>query len=73
MQIYSNPVKNILTFRSIPDNSTIEIFNINGNFVKRLVGCNNDINLDISSLKRGLYLVRTYNEEYFLSELLIKE
>ena len=73
MQIYSNPVKNILSFRRIPDNTTIEIQNINGNFVKRLVGCNKDINLDISTLKRGLYLVRTYNEDYFLSELLIKE
>jgi hypothetical protein len=73
MQIFPNPTKNILTFRNIPVNSTIEIYNIDGRVVKRISSLCNECILDISYLKKGLYMIRSFSHEYFLSELLVKE
>jgi hypothetical protein len=73
MHIFPNPTKSLLIFRNIPENSTIEIYRIDGKVVKRIIDCNNELRLDISCFKKGLYMVRTHNKEYYLSELLIKE
>ncbi|MBN2611465.1 MAG: T9SS type A sorting domain-containing protein [Bacteroidales bacterium] len=73
MQIVQNDTKNQLTFRNIPDNAVIEIYNIDGKIMKRLSSAGREINLDITFLKRGLYMIRSYSSDYYLSELLVKE
>ncbi len=73
MQIFPNPTKSLITFMNIPKDSTIEIYRIDGKVVKRIDVCNNELRLDISCFKKGLYMVRTQNKEYYLSEILIKE
>ena len=73
MQIFPNPTKSTLTFRNIPENSIIEIYNLDGRVVKRISSLCNEYILDISFLKKGLYMIKSFSQEYFLSELLIKE
>jgi hypothetical protein len=73
MQIFPNPTKNLLTFRNIPENSVIKIYNLEGRIVKRISSRRKEYILDISFLKKGLYIIKSFSEEYFLSELLIKE
>ncbi|HJX70904.1 MAG TPA: T9SS type A sorting domain-containing protein [Bacteroidales bacterium] len=73
MQIFPNPTKSQLTFRNIPENSVIEIYNLDGKVVKRISSHRNEYILDISFLKKGLYMIKSFSEEYFLSELLVKE
>jgi hypothetical protein len=73
MQIFPNPTKSLLTFRNIPENAVIEIYNINGKIVKRISSRCNEYILDISFLKKGLYMIRSFSQDYFLTELLIKE
>ena len=73
MQILSNSSENLVKFRNIPKNTVIEIYNLDGRIVKRLSSVYNDFNLDISFLKRGLYMIKSYSDEYYLSELLVKE
>ncbi len=73
MQIFPNPTKNLLTFRNIPENSIIKIYNLDGRMVKRISSRRKEYILDISFLKKGLYMIKSFSEEYFLSELLIKE
>lgn len=73
MQIFPNPTKNLLTFRNIPENSVIKIYNLEGRMVKRISSRRKEYILDISFLKKGLYVIKSFSEEYYLSELLIKE
>jgi hypothetical protein len=73
MQIFPNPTKSLLTFRNIPENSVIEIYNLDGKIVKRISSRRNEYILDISFLKKGLYIIKSFSQGYFLSELLIKE
>ncbi len=73
MQIISDTHRSLVTFRNIPDNTVIEIYNLDGKIVKRLSSVYNDFNLDISFLKKGLYMIKSYSNGYFLTELLVKE
>lgn len=73
MQILQNTTKNLLTLRDIPENTVVKIYNIDGKIVKRISSVCKECKIDISFLKKGLYMIKTYSKEYFLSELLIKE
>ncbi len=73
MQIFPNPTKSLLTFRNIPENSVIEIYNMNGRVVRRISSICSEYILDISFLKKGLYMIKSFSQEYYLSELLVKE
>ena len=73
MQIISDTHKSMVTFRNIPENTIIEIYNLDGRMVKKLSSVCHDFNLDISFLKKGLYMIKTHSNGYFLSELLVKE
>ncbi|MBN2215502.1 MAG: T9SS type A sorting domain-containing protein [Bacteroidales bacterium] len=73
MQIFPNPTKSLLTFRNIPENTLIVIYNLDGRIVKRISSHSKEYILDITFLKKGLYMIKSFSHEYFLSELLIKE
>lgn len=73
MQIFPNPTNNTLLFRNIPENSAIVIIDLYGKRPKRMKSNCNELLVDISDMKKGLYMIKTFSQDYFLSELLIKE
>ncbi len=73
MEILSDKTENIITFRNIPEHSTIVIYSLDGSMFKKITNCGSELEIDMSMLKRGLYLVKSFSADYYLSELIVKE
>ncbi|GHT19214.1 hypothetical protein AGMMS4957_02980 [Bacteroidia bacterium] len=65
LRSYPNPTTGIVTVEdaTIQANTKIDIYNINGQLVKRCAATQNRTTLDISSLPRGTYIVRVNNRQ----------
>ncbi len=57
LNIYPNPVKNILTIEG-QDISTVQIMDINGRIIKTINNNNSIKTIDVSTLTQGIYFVR---------------
>ncbi len=60
LNIYPNPVKDILTIEG-ENISTVEIIDINGRVVKTINNIKSSKIIDISSLNQGIYFIKTGN------------
>lgn len=70
--IYPNPVRNTISMKNInPDEiSSIEIYSIEGSFIK---SCKNKLEIYVSDLEYGTYILRVNSEENSLRKLFIKQ
>jgi len=71
LNIYPNPVKNILNIESNDKIEKIELFTLTGVDVKKV--CINDNEIDVSELKKGSYLMKVTTVQGFKSLQIIKE
>jgi photosystem II stability/assembly factor-like uncharacterized protein len=73
--IFPNPAKNKITISSsaITGNTQLSIFNVNGEKVLERQLTNNETQIDISVLPRGVYFVRVQNEKMVEVRKMIKQ
>ena len=72
IKTYPNPVINYLTIET-PPQSTIKISSIQGQLIKTLATSGSKINVDVSSLPCGVYLVEVRTEKGVAVKKFIKE
>jgi len=75
MKIYPNPVKNILTVETLQlvDNSTLSVFNINGQELLTQKVVSTKTQLDLSSFAKGVYTIRLLNNDKVEVRKFVKE
>ena len=56
--IYPNPAQNQISIEGLEPNSTIDVFSINGAKVMRLNNQSGSVNLDVSGLGSGVYIIK---------------
>ncbi|MBE9575090.1 T9SS type A sorting domain-containing protein [Flavobacterium proteolyticum] len=63
--IFPNPVNDYLTIMSEYQISKIELFNVNGKFIKQLkiIENLNNFNVDLGDLMNGIYFIKIYDNE----------
>ena len=61
LDIFPNPVHDILTFRNLQGTQTISLYAIDGHLMKTIEVSGNQ-SIDISELPIGLYLVKTQTQ-----------
>lgn len=71
LNIYPNPVKNILNIESNDKIEKIELFTLTGVSVKKV--CINNNKIDVSELRKGSYLIKVTTVQGFKSLQIFKE
>jgi len=75
MRIYPNPVRNTLTVETLQSvgNSTLSIFNVNGQevLIQKVVSAKTK--LDISGFAKGVYTIRLVNNDKVEVRKIVKE
>ena len=59
VQLFPNPASNILNIKSDRPLSIVEIFNVQGQLIKKINTQNKEISISISDLSKGLFFVKT--------------
>ena len=59
-KVYPNPVRNTLTIDNVAD-ANISIYSITGQLVKTIPAANGSIQVDMSAMAAGLYIVKMEN------------
>jgi len=72
LKIYPNPANDYLTVEALPK-SDIEILNIEGQIIKRLITNDNFTTVDLSNLSGGVYTMRIKTDEGIIVKKLIKQ
>lgn len=70
ISIYPNPGTDYVVIEGMALNSNVAIYSINGDFIKKVEGTDNQIN--ISDLANGSYLIRIEGEQSQITKLFIK-
>ena len=70
--IYPNPTKGIINISGLGTSGVVEIIDITGKIVKQQPIDNSYLQVDISLLNKGIYMVRTRNEDGVLIQYVIK-
>lgn len=68
INVYPNPTSDVVYIENLPDNSIIELYNINGILVKK---CNRGI-LNVSELESGVYYIRIISSDKVITKKIIK-
>lgn len=69
--IYPNPAKDYIVIAGV-ENSVIEIFDIHGELIRKLVSTSTETRININDLKAGVYFISARNDEFFRTIRLIK-
>ena len=69
--MYPNPVKNFLFIRSNYPITRVQVFSLLGNLVKDEFGDIERINM--SSMNSGIYMIKIYSNQFFVTKKLIKK
>jgi len=70
--IYPNPSADNITIES-PQQSTIEIYNIQGQLIETLAANNNTLNIDVSAFPNGIYILEMKTEKEIEVKKFVKE
>ncbi|HPD59726.1 MAG TPA: T9SS type A sorting domain-containing protein, partial [Paludibacteraceae bacterium] len=71
IQLYPNPVSNLLNINSNEKVTKIEIFSISGQIITQLNG--NSSSIDLSNLSSGNYLIKIHTQNGVLTKLIVKK
>jgi hypothetical protein len=63
LEVYPNPASDHIYLKSEEKNLSVQISDLNGRVVLETTNINNS-SVDISQLKKGMYLIRVYNKNY---------
>jgi len=70
--MYPNPVKNFLFIRSSYPITRVQVYSLLGDLVKDELG--NDVErINMSSLNSGIYMIKIYSNQFFVTKKLIKK
>lgn len=72
ISIYPNPSSGYLSIE-LPLNSELEIINLNGKIIRRLVADSETITIDISGLSKGLYVLNITSDNKTITKKVIKQ
>lgn len=72
ISIYPNPSSSYLSI-NLPLNSELEILNLNGKIIRRLVADRETITIDISGLSKGLYILNITSDNKTITKKIIKQ
>ena len=56
--VFPNPVQTNLTVSGLDKDAKIKLFDINGTFLQSIQALENSVNIDVSALPQGLYLLQ---------------
>lgn len=73
LNVYPNPATNLLTIESPVSNATLNIINLLGQEIISKDITERKIELDVSQLNRGIYLVKLYNNNITLVKIIVVE
>jgi hypothetical protein len=68
--VYPNPANGMVTIQNV-ENSQVFIYNLTGSLVFSTYSENKDLQIDVSALPRGVYIVRSLNEKNINSTKLV--
>lgn len=71
--VYPNPVKDILNISTQEEVSKVTVYNLLGQEVKTSIPTSSDINMDISELNAGVYIVKIISNDNEYSKRFIKK
>ncbi len=71
VMMYPNPVRNFLTIRSTFPITRVQVYSLLGDLVKDELGDVDRINM--SALNSGIYMIKIYSNQYFVTKKLIKK
>ena len=72
ISVYPNPSSNTI-YITVPEKSSIEILNIEGQIIKRTIACVNHVSIDIADLARGMYFIKINSKQSTSVKKFIKE
>jgi len=72
INLYPNPVKNILTIRAKNSIKSVSIFDVKGRLLQTQIDSNTEIELDMSARSEGLYFVKIITDKGIKVEKIIK-
>lgn len=73
IKLYPNPVHEMLTVRSGSGISSICIYDLRGSILLTIEGSGNEVSVDMSPMKPGIYIVRIFTREGSFPRRIIKE
>lgn len=73
IQVYPNPVVNQLNIQSVESIQEVKIYNVNGQLVANAKPNANTTNMNVSSMKAGVYVVQIHTAKGVQSTKLIKK
>ncbi len=74
IKVFPNPIENLITINSIPENSIITMVDVSGKERKRINNQNKSVQLNLSNLNQGIYFIKIQNRngELLFVEKIIK-
>ena len=73
VDVFPNPTKGAVLVQCVSPMSKVELFTHKGTLIKELAPSSNNVELNLGSLSRGLYLVRVTTEHGVAVKKIIKE
>ncbi len=73
ISVYPNPATSNITNSNVPYNTNIAAFTMDGKMVSKIKADNNSINFDVSSWKKGIYLLKVQSESGVVVKKIIVE
>jgi hypothetical protein len=73
LKIYPTPVKESLTIESFEQLKTLELYDFQGRLIRRINVDSGNINLDMSSCSRGIYMIRVITGSGSFVRRIVKE
>jgi lysophospholipase L1-like esterase len=73
VKLYPNPAKNSLNFENVTNNTSVELYNVNGVHVANYLVTPQKQSIDISTIPAGVYLLKIKNNNRVYQQKVIKE
>ena len=71
LNMYPNPVENYLTIRSNLPITRVQVYSLLGDLVKDVN--TNFLRIDLRNLNSGIYMIKIYSNQFFVTKKLIKK
>ena len=71
VSMYPNPVENYLTVRSNLPITRVQVYSLLGDLVKDIK--TNFLQIDLRNLNSGIYMIKIYSNQFFVTKKLIKK
>ncbi|HLN52673.1 MAG TPA: T9SS type A sorting domain-containing protein [Lentimicrobium sp.] len=72
VSVYPNPATNLITVNSNQSIDHIEIYNVSGQLAMTVPSVSRSTSVDISSLTKGIYLIKTISDETIMTRKFVK-